>query len=141
MKTVHLIIGLPGSGKTTLANELLEIHGGVLFDDVNNIENRDQVFAETSADTIIMTDPHLCLATPTNIMANLMKWFGEDIYLVSYLFIPDINQSLANIVARNDGRVINRYTIDKMAEGYNVAWMHQGLDFYGDAQIMETYRP
>lgn len=141
MREVHLIIGLPGSGKTTLAKKLHETHGGVLFDDVNNIENRDQVFAETTADTIIMTDPHLCMANPTAIMDTLMGWFGDDVYVVAYLFKPDVAQSLENIKARNDGRFISKYTIDKMNEGYNVTWMNQGLAFYGSSTIVETYRP
>lgn len=141
MREVHLIIGLPGSGKTTFAKNLLENLGGVLFDDVNNIEDREQIFAETTANTIIMTDPHLCAANPTSIMDKLMEWFGDDLCLTTYLFKPNVEQSLENIKARNDGRIISKYTIEKMNEGYNLAWMNQGLGFYGLTHIIDTYCP
>lgn len=57
MKKIIFIVGLPASGKTTLAETMAKDLQAALVDDPKSL---DQIMEALSNDTVIVTDPFLC---------------------------------------------------------------------------------
>ena len=114
MKRLTFIVGLPGSGKTHLANTLLG-DDGVLIDDISVMTNSN---IGVDGDHLIVTDPNACYHDPERVMAKLRVWFGER-QITVLAFENDPDQCWANIALRNDDRRISRAGINAMAARYS----------------------
>lgn len=53
---ITFIVGLPGSGKTHLGNQLLDLQGGVFLDDISTLNQ----IKESMGQDIIISDVFLC---------------------------------------------------------------------------------
>lgn len=103
MAKATLIIGLPGSGKTHLAQELqaTSIIAPMMIDDpvlvdltkLNNIVD------------VIVTDPHLC---NPRIRQNAIDTFAKRGYEIEFIFFEnDVEKCIKNVAYRADGRIIS----------------------------------
>ena len=105
MSKVTLITGLPGSGKTHLAKEIVEHTGAVLFDDitVDDIPAlKEVVAAERDA---VVTDPHLCNPGTLRTARGLLVDMGAEVEVICFTNEPEA--CYANVQRRDDGRKVN----------------------------------
>ncbi len=66
-----IIVGLPCSGKTTLAKQLIKgIENSILFDDPMDLNFLDLITTET---TVVITSPFLCHITAQNKLKELLS--------------------------------------------------------------------
>jgi|ERR1035437_168207 uncharacterized protein YceK len=109
---VYCIVGLPGSGKTFLANKMASSLKNnywpkvCIFDDIKNILDlpENDVF-----DTIIIVDPYFCL-TDVREMADAFltnKYSSSFTPVVEWLFFENNKEKcLKNVKHRDDGRKV-----------------------------------
>lgn len=94
-----VIIGLPGSGKTTLAKSLLKIEKGALFiDDFSLHTEEAKSFNVCKHDTVIITDPYLCNVTNECFLNTIMRYFIglEDVLIQKIYFENDPDTCIKN---------------------------------------------
>ena len=115
-----IIIGLPGSGKTTYYEEHLKTHGFIFFDDfISSIFNGKMMKAiETGIDDICITDPRLCNHEIfKKVMKDIESYIDKsNIELV--LFENDKNKCLIN-ASKRINKNVNR-TIEFNSRIYNL---------------------
>jgi hypothetical protein len=116
MTKVICIVGLPGSGKTKVANDLCYLH--TLFPDhpnrwgipstaivVDDIKSLDQLPAPDECDLLIITDPYFCITSTRKTADAFLKlrYCGE----VDWRFFPnEPEKCLLNVEHRADGRKV-----------------------------------
>lgn len=100
-----LLVGLPGSGKTTLAREQYLPEGFVLVDDPTDIDDVREAVAAARASGgsgIVVADPHLVVARHRRSAEAFLVRLGCEVEFV--FFANDPNQAEANVAARADDR-------------------------------------
>lgn len=103
MTKVICIVGLPGSGKTNLANLLASGRPDVCV--VDDITSLDQLPEPGLFEVVIITDPNFCI-TDVRVLAasKLVERYNN---AVSYVFFEnDPEKAIRNVVRRNDGRPV-----------------------------------
>jgi hypothetical protein len=117
MKHIFLIVGLPGSGKTHLANEMLvRFPDSLLLDDMSR-DTDDKIEAGNAHDHLIIADPNVCRFGPLRAIQKLKEWFGpHDLDIIA--FENDPKQCWENVKNRRDGRKITAATIILLAKDY-----------------------
>lgn len=98
MPVVHLIIGLPGSGKTHFARQL----GVLMIDDITDLSE----LPDRGVGDFAITDPHFC---KPRTLANAVRTIASnypDHHIVQHWFENDARKALRNVAYRNDGRVV-----------------------------------
>jgi len=101
MGSVLFIVGLPGSGNSTLANQMSKEDGRIIIDDPKDFKKEVVPFLDKD---IIVTDPTLCFEESRNSAAKKLKEFNPDLKLDWIYFENDPEQCLLNVKSRNDGR-------------------------------------
>lgn len=97
--SITLIVGLPGSGKTFLANQL-STPSTVIIDDIISIDQ----LPEDCGDLII-TDVNFCDSTILEkAKVELLKKYGIWTHIEVHYFECDADAARRNIEYRNDGR-------------------------------------
>lgn len=93
-----LIVGLPGSGKTTLAKTKYVPQGYTLIDDPVNLLSVEEVLTEK----VVITDPYFVL---TDAREAAKKFFEEKGYEVEFIyFANEIATAEKNCLSREDDR-------------------------------------
>lgn len=107
MTKVICIVGLPGSGKTKVANDLCHLHtmisNNVIV--VDDIKSLDQLPAPDECDLLIITDPYFCITSTRKTADAFLKlrYGGE----VDWRFFPnEPEKCLLNVEHRADGRKV-----------------------------------
>lgn len=78
IKVIH-IVGLPGSGKTTLGNTLAKSPKSLFLDDfLFDVSGSVKAFKDSECQTLILTDPRLCYHSKEEIASRTIKCFGLD---------------------------------------------------------------
>lgn len=124
MKIV-MIIGLPGSGKTTYAKSL----GGLLVDDASL--NRDQLFGALERNDVpllVITDPMACSSSRDAINEIIGD---HDLKIVC--FENDPKACWTNLERRGDNKISQPW-VERMSAQYRVE------DFSPDL-LLKVYRP
>jgi ABC-type glutathione transport system ATPase component len=118
MREVTFIVGLPGSGKTTLAKTM--VSDGVTFIDDFCVAVKHGHAADLlkdATDRLVITDPKACLVQPDTIREKLTHWGGE--CKVRFIaFENDVDACWDNVKARDDGRRISRQYLESLAKNY-----------------------
>lgn len=100
-----LLVGLPGSGKTTLARERYLPEGFILVDDPTDIDDvREAVAAARAVDGpgIIVADPHLVVSRHRQSAETFLVRLGCTVEFVFFANDPD--QAEINVRMRADDR-------------------------------------
>lgn len=113
MSRVTIIVGLPGSGKTYLANHFAQQHNAVVFDDIVREDIPRLLTALAAGQDCVVTDPHLCDEAQRKACATMVA--EHDTQWVFFANDPDA--CLRNVAQRNDGRVVTK-TILQYAKLY-----------------------
>ena len=103
MQKIILIVGLPGSGKTTLGKNLAQ--SGILIDDISKFGLDRLIVSLNEFSTIVVTDCFLCLEKEREKAISFFK--SKNIESIDWIFFennPD--KCLKNIQYRNDGRKV-----------------------------------
>jgi GTPase SAR1 family protein len=115
MRSIILVVGLPGSGKTFFAHEYYS--DALIVDD----PMRQGVVLpppDVDFDTMVITDPHLCRDHNLQFaMPMLMRKYRVTQLGVAF-FENDPVKAKANVKLRNDGRKVDRF-IDTLTKEYN----------------------
>lgn len=96
MTKIHLIIGLPGSGKTHYANTVLRHLP--LVDDISYIKQ-----LPINGD-FVLTDVNFCDERVLNMAVSLLKQKYPTAEITKIYFENDTEKARANVARRNDGR-------------------------------------
>lgn len=110
-----IIVGLPGSGKTTLAKGMIEhLDGWELVDDIKDLAALPD---PSSVLGVIVCDPHLCIKeVRDNAIAILSAMYGT-VGAIYFSNEPDACRS--NVASRADGREVGP-TIHNLSRLYLV---------------------
>lgn len=105
MTKITLIVGLPGSGKTHYARNVLQ---SPVIDDINSIEQ-----LPVSGDFAII-DVNFCDANIMRKAKDFLMTKYDNVEFVEIYFENDPEKARANVIRRNDGRnvegTIKRFT-------------------------------
>lgn len=112
MKNVILIVGLPGSGKTTLAIHKYVPEGYVLVDDPKDLEPIYN--AVYNHDKVVVTDPHLVRASVRTDAYRLLHRLGCEVTCV--YFENDLARCLENVKLRGNEPI----NVEIMSRFYDV---------------------
>lgn len=114
-----IIIGLPGSGKTTLAKSMLN-HQNILLDDLSMDMHEGVVrFAQSNKKNVIITDPRLCGVAEEQIAQVIRRYFGNDSEQFDFEFIYFENDPEACLVnAKRDPKPGGAESFIKMMTKY-----------------------
>ena len=116
---IRIIVGLPGSGKTTYANQNPL---GIVFDDpaanveiFSQVKNAIKAGQDITITDIYMADPSVRLtATKT-----LQSW-KKDLEIEWIFFANDPQACIANVERRDDGRIVSAEYIQLASEHYSI---------------------
>lgn len=109
MHEIHLIIGLPGSGKTHFS-ETLGVH---LVDDISDLGQ----LPDADVGSFAITDPYFCQETTLqSAKAELERRYPHH-RLRLHFFENDPEKCLLNVAHRNDGRRVEGL-IELLAQAY-----------------------
>jgi adenylate kinase family enzyme len=120
MKTLSItaIVGLPGAGKTTLANKLYN-KNTFLIDDFSLNKHLIEEFHKQSVNELIITDPRLCEAKKEKAEKVFKRYFGEDIIIKWIAFENNLEVCWNNVQKRNDNRIIGKHFLETLSKQYN----------------------
>jgi Ni2+-binding GTPase involved in maturation of urease and hydrogenase len=108
---VTFIVGLPGSGKTYLAERLLAtskmFRPSVLFDDIKHQQLPELEKAIKEGNDVFVTDPFFCYKEDIDkATAKVQEWGAT----VDYIFFENNPEACArNAARRKDGRVLDNF--------------------------------
>lgn len=112
MKNIICIIGLPGSGKTTYANNFKEYF---LFDDMSM--NISMLPVAQEHQNIVITDPYMCVVSKERIISKITEYFGES-DITFYAFENDPDKAIKNNSLRSD-KIVSDIFIKHLSSKYD----------------------
>lgn len=86
MARIIAIAGLPGSGKTTLAQKLAQELNAILIDDPDDITVIISIITNSKDRNIVITDPYFCFASTRE---KVLKFFQLLNFEVEWLFFDN----------------------------------------------------
>lgn len=119
-KYILMIIGLPGSGKTTLINKMTGILNdfidAVVVDDINSLDQLPEDFKNV----LILSSPLFCYKeTREKATSELMRRYPDA--LIKYEFFENApDKCWTNVMNRNDGRLISYDSIKHLSKSYHL---------------------
>lgn len=116
MTKVIVIVGLPGSGKTCLAQEIAKTCDAIVYDDFSFIEKSTLNHPEDKV--AIITDPLAVGVSPLQISKTLKSFMNENIEIRIIAFENNVNQCVKNLKRRNDGRSISIEFMKHLSKKY-----------------------
>lgn len=108
-KKIILIVGLPGSGKTHLGEQLIQQYPSSIFiDDISVMVDSLTVLNDAiqSYDTIIISDTQCCIPEMLKQAKEYLEKTYPDISKMVLFFENNPKQCIQNVQLRNDGREV-----------------------------------
>lgn len=129
MSQVIIIIGLPGSGKTTLSNTFIDY---LLFDDfISTFYDGKVIAALKSGNKVCLNDPRLCIYDIFIKYMDIIEKYVDKQNIQLILFENNPTTCLSNVKHRNDGRKGIELCIIQYSELYD----HNNYSAYKNAII------
>ena len=117
MKKIIALIGLPGCGKTTLGNKLVqEIDDSFFIDD---IKDKDLIGNHSHYETVIIADPWLCSSLNEDKFIEYINNNFPSTNVEMKYWENNLEKCLNNILNRNDGRKISDSWVKQLSDNYN----------------------
>ena len=142
-KQLIIVIGLPGSGKTTMCQKLQTLNGYIIFDDfINNFYDGELLDTIQSGNKVCINDPRLCQHIIFEKYISIFKKYvnHDNIYLI--LFENNPNQCIKNVLQRNNNKVGIINTIKNNSKMYSTdnytKWNHQIISPYSDKNHLDA---
>ena len=136
MATLHLMVGLPGSGKTTFAKKLAQQHNAVLFspDDWqfklfgNDINDPTHDENHTKIEELMWDVAQDILKTGTDVILDFGCWakegeFDRALYIRQKCYIEEINGKVEVTVAGLPKYLAPLITFDNFKRGFTTEGM------------------
>lgn len=136
MPKVFAIVGLPGSGKTTLAKKLALEKDALLFDDIGFESQRSQFEAclLENSKNIVVVDVYFCLAAVRKLALETITSLNSAVEIEWIYFENNYDACLKNIQNRNDGRNV-KPTLERLTQKYQIPeWVKAIPIFQPDAE-------
>lgn len=124
-KLIYAIVGLPASGKTTLAQKWLN-HGKVdyICDDPNVIG--DVYTALEKYDKVAICDPYLCYELNRKSLEEIAEYKGFDI---KYTFFQNDKSTCHYNASKRVGKDVTKF-IDQLSKEYTIPRGYTGRQVY-----------
>lgn len=117
MTKVSIIVGLPGSGKTTLGNKLKKQKDAFLIDDIKDKGEIEKAIKEKHQ-FIVITDPYLIFKkNRTNAKKHILSLGIKEIEWI--FFENNKEKCLKNVKKRNDNRKVENF-INLFSKDYTI---------------------
>jgi hypothetical protein len=101
---IHVVVGLPGSGKTYLANKLKKTFGGIVLDDVLMWKQLEEQIDKY--DNVWLTNPDFCCSgarEKLRILIKLLNILNDTSYYLKYTYFENApEKAIKNLKYRND---------------------------------------
>lgn len=129
-----IIIGLPGSGKTTLSNKMTD---HIIFDDfITHFYNGNLIKELQTNKKLCINDPRLCHFDIFNKYITIINKYIDKSNILLLLFQNDITNCINNLKKTYDGKLLdskitslNNYS--KLYDPNNYSqWIHQFLNIF-----------
>lgn len=109
MQNIIVIVGLPGSGKTTLANKIKEVNKDyIIIDDPKNFSIDIEPHI-VNGQNIILVDPNLCFDKNRDRLVELIKKLNPNIKIDWIFFENNPTKCLNNIHLRSDNKNVKSF--------------------------------
>jgi tRNA uridine 5-carbamoylmethylation protein Kti12 len=114
---ISIIVGLPGSGKTTYGILLHKIFGDPFFDDISvEREAYDSLKKAVSlGQDVIVADPYFCKEERIKSFLNSLE---RDVTTSFHYFSNELDVCAQNVSTRNDGRLVPRRFLESLSKSY-----------------------
>ena len=138
MNNILFIVGLPGSGKTTLANKINRDNGGKyrVIDDPRDLDK--QVLPYINEDLII-SDPALCFPQNREMATKFIQKHNTDAKIDWIYFENDPEACLLNSEIRNSANIISLKPTRKVDSF--IKNLHQFYTIPPGSNVVKVYKP
>jgi len=117
---VICIVGLPGAGKSHLAQELRKNNNAVIFDDISDLELLEKFVKYTDKD-IIITDPHFCFEFARKAAEEKIKNWSQGFVELEWIYFEnDPFSCWENVLQRKDNRKLSWMSVKIFSRFYKV---------------------
>jgi GTPase SAR1 family protein len=130
---ITLIVGLPGSGKTTLAASMMD-SDTVFIDDPSTMNDPFRMALESDKSHVIMCDPMLAVSDRNTVIKVLKNKFGMGVDIQWIYFDNDPVQAWKNHEKRNSKnyRELSKTFFDDISQKYNIPSGQPTIPVYKD---------
>ncbi len=103
MSQIVMICGLPASGKTELAKQIVSETQAELFDDLASNDIPDLVNSVQAGRKVVITDPNFCHTNVRSLAQSLLIGLGVQAEEISWIFFENDKQACLRNMVRRDG--------------------------------------
>jgi GTPase SAR1 family protein len=138
MNNILFIVGLPGSGKTTLAKKINRENSNKyrIIDDPSDLDKQVLPYIN---DDLIICDPALCFPKNREMATKYVNEHNPNVKIDWIYFENDPESCLANVVVRNRANTLTMKPVRKVDSF--IKNLHKFYIIPSGSNIVEVYNP